>query len=470
MDRKRTHITIIGGGITGLAAAFYLMRERDARQLPLDFTLIEAEDRLGGKIATWRQDGFVIELGPDSFLERKASAGQLIRDVGLQENLVRNATGQAYILHKNRLMPIPEGAVMGIPTKLMPFVTSSLISPLGKLRAAADLVLPTGNHGEDEAVGHFFRRRLGDEVIDNLIEPLLSGVYGGNIDEMSLLSTFPQFAQMEQKYRSLILAMKSTRPPANKQEKQGMFQTLRSGLRSLVERIEELLPAESVVKQRAVKRVEKRADRYELSLDDGQKMETDAIILTVPHAHTQKLLSPYIDMPPLTRSAPTMVATVALAYPAEQVKLHLEGTGFVVPRKSDFTITACTWTHRKWPHTTPPGKALLRCFVGRENDQSIVEQSDEEIVRVAVRDLQRIMHVGGTPEFYLVNRIARSIPYVVGHQQWIRTITEKTRTALPGVYLAGASYRGVGLPDCIDQGKQAVHDVLQYVTGKQQDA
>jgi oxygen-dependent protoporphyrinogen oxidase len=466
MNEKRYHITIIGGGITGLTSAFYLMREREAHNLPIDFTLIEESNRLGGKIATWRHDGFVIELGPDSFLERKASAGQLIHDVGLQDDLVRNATGQAYILHKNRLMPIPEGAVMGIPTKLMPFVTTSLISPLGKLRAALDLVLPAGNHGEDEAVGHFFRRRLGDEVIDNLIEPLLSGVYGGNIDEMSLQATFPQFARMEQKYRSLILAMKSTRPPSNKQEKQGMFQTLRGGLQSLVERMESLLPPASIVKNGTVERVEKKVDRYELHLGDGQVIDTDAIIMTVPHANAQKMLRTYVDIPPLAGTTPTTVATVALAYPAEQVKLHLEGTGFVVPRKSDFTITACTWTHRKWPHTTPQGKALLRCFVGRENDQAIVGQSDEEIVRVAVKDLQRIIQVGDTPEFYMVNRIQRSIPYVVGHQQWLRSITEKVKAELPGVFLAGASYAGVGLPDCIDQGKKAVHDVLQHVTNK----
>ncbi|MFY0546320.1 protoporphyrinogen oxidase [Brevibacillus sp. H7] len=467
MSDKRYHISIIGGGITGLTAAYYLMRERDERKLPIDFTLIEASDRLGGKIQTWKHDGFVIELGPDSFLERKASAAQLVQDVGLQDDLVRNNTGQAYILHKNRLMPIPEGAVMGIPTRLMPFVTTSLISPLGKLRAAADLVMPAGNHGEDESVGHFFRRRLGDEVIDHLIEPLLSGVYGGNIDQMSLLSTFPEFARLEQKYRSLILAMKSTRPESDRQEKKkGMFQTLKGGLQSLVERVESLLPASSLLKKTMVERIDKNAAGYGLHLSNGQVLQTNAIILTVPHADAQKMLQPYVDIPPLAGTTPTTVATVAMAYPAEQVKLHLEGTGFVVPRKSDYTITACTWTHRKWPHTTPKGKALLRCFVGRENDQAIIEQSDEEIVRVAVKDLQRIMQVGDTPEFYIVNRIQRSIPYVVGHQQWLRTVTEKVETQLPGVLLAGASYAGVGLPDCIDQGKKAVRDVLRFVTNK----
>jgi oxygen-dependent protoporphyrinogen oxidase len=465
MSEKRFHVSIVGGGITGLAAAYYLMKQSRESGRPIDFTLIEASDRLGGKIQTWRHEGFVIELGPDSFLERKSSAAQLVADVGLKDELVRNNTGQAYILHKNRLLPIPEGAVMGIPTKLMPFVYTPLISPLGKLRAAADLVLPGANHLQDESVGHFFRRRLGDEVIENLIEPLLSGVYAGDIDKLSLLSTFPQFAHLEEKYRSLILAMKSTRAESSGREQpKGLFLTLRRGLQSLVERVESLLPASSVVKNASVTELRKGEDGYTLTLSSGQTLETDAVILAVPHEVTQQILAPYADLSPLPDATPTTVATVAMAYPAESVALDLEGTGFVVPRKAGTTITACTWTHRKWPHTTPEGKALLRCYVGKPGDEAIVHQTDEEILRTVIKDLQRIMRVGDNPEFFRVTRWHKAMPqYIVGHQQWLKATTEKVSGTLPGVWLAGASYAGVGLPDCIDQGKKAVQDVFRYL-------
>jgi oxygen-dependent protoporphyrinogen oxidase len=465
MSEKRFHVSIVGGGITGLSAAFYLQKLSREQALPVDFTLIEASERLGGKIQTWRHEGFVIELGPDSFLERKASAVQLVADVGLKEELVRNNTGQAYIFHNNRLLPIPEGAVMGIPTRLMPFVHTQLISPLGKLRAAADLVLPGAAHRQDESVGHFFRRRLGDEVIENLIEPLLSGVYAGDIDKLSLLSTFPQFAQMEEKYRSLILAMKSTRPDSSRQEKpKGLFLTLRRGLESLVERIECLLPASAVVKNASVTRLHKREGGYTLMLSSGQTVETDAVILAVPHAVTQEIVGAYADVPPLPDAKPTTVATVAMAYPVEEVRLDLEGTGFVVPRKADTTITACTWTHRKWPHTTPEGKALLRCYIGKAGDEGIVHRSDEEILRTVLNDLQRIIRVGDNPDFFRITRWHQAMPqYIVGHQQWLKETTEKVNSTLPGVWLAGASYAGVGLPDCIDQGKKAVQDVFRYL-------
>jgi oxygen-dependent protoporphyrinogen oxidase len=212
------HVVIIGGGITGLSAAFSLQNQIDEQNLPVKVTLIEASDRLGGKIETIKRDGFVIERGPDSYLERKKAMTELIEKLGLSEDLVNNDTGQAYILHGKKLHPMPEGAVMGIPTKLSPFVTSGLFSLKGKARASFDLFLPKSNVQGDQSVGAFFKRRLGNEVVENMIEPLLSGIYAGNIDQISLQSTFPQFENIETKYRSLVLGMKKTRGTAPKKK------------------------------------------------------------------------------------------------------------------------------------------------------------------------------------------------------------------------------------------------------------
>ena len=465
MRKPSCHITIVGGGITGLSAAFYLQREIEQKRLPVRFQLIEEGERLGGKIRTWRHDGYVIELGPDSFLERKPSAAQLALDLGLEDQLVRNSTGQSYIWHRGRLEPIPLGAVYGVPTRLQPFLTSRLVSWPGKIRAAADLFLPASRAEGDRSVGEFFRRRLGDEWVDNLIQPLLSGVYSGDMDKLSLFASFPQFVELEKQHGSLIQAMKHSRPKANTNAKpQGMFLTLRSGLETLVEEMEARLPADAVCKGTGVAAIATReAGGYRMTLTDGRGVETDAILFTTPHSVTESLLRPFLHIPALPQAKPHMVATIAMAFPQEGVNLELDGTGFIVPRNAGPSITACTWVHRKWPHMVPAGKALLRCFVGRANEQEFLNLTDEEVVEMALGDLRQMMKIGKEPEFYRVTRLQNAIPYVVGHQQWVDEVEGRVQRQLPGIWLAGASYRGVGLPDCIDQGKKAVTECLSYL-------
>ncbi len=461
MSDKRYHISIIGGGITGLSAAFFLQREIREKGLPIDFTLIESSDRLGGRILTYRHDGFVMEGGPDSFLEGKVSATKLAHDLGLAHELVNNETGTSYIYHKDRLLPIPEGAVLGIPTRLLPFARTPLFSPLAKLRAAADLILPAGRREEDESVGSFFRRRLGDEVVENLIEPLLSGVYAGDIDRLSLRSTFPQVAGMEQKYRSLIVGMKRARKPVSAKSK-GIFQTLTSGLQTLVERMEDHLPGSAVLKGTKPTRLEKGIEGYRLHLNTGEVIHTQAIILASPHSENQRLLAPFLHAEPLPRALPTSVATISMAFPEQAIRHSLEGTGFVIPRHAGFAMTACTWTHKKWPHTAPAGKAHLRCYVGRPGNDVLSGQTDEEIVWNAYQELRRILPISGYPDFYHVTRHYEAMPqYVTGHRQWLADLSNVLQSSLPGIWLAGASYEGIGLPDCIDQGKRSVGKAIQ---------
>lgn len=468
MNEQRKKVVIVGGGITGLSAAFYMQKEAREKGLPLDVLLIEASNQLGGKIQTIRRDGFIIERGPDSFLIRKKSIGILAKELGIEGELVRNATGQAYVLVNDELHPIPVGSVMGIPTQIGPFMKSGLFSLAGKIRAAGDLFQPRSSIEGDQSMGAFFRRRLGGEVVENLIEPLLSGVYAGDIDHMSLQSTYPQFFEVEKKHRSLILGMKKTTPKQVPQKngygakKEGVFHTFRGGLQTLVEAIEPQLEPNSVMKGIRIESIEQVEKTAVLGLNDGQKLDADAVVMAIGHAEASRLFAPHGLLKDLGEIPTTSVATVALAFPADAVVLEKEGTGFLVSRSSNYSITACTWTHRKWPTTTPDGKVLIRAFVGRVGDEAIVDLPDAEIEKIVLSDLEQIMGIKAEPDFSVITRWKEDRPqYRVGHKQQIAAAREELKNKFPQVKLAGASYEGVGLPDCVDQGKAAVEEVLE---------
>lgn len=469
LDDQKT-VVIIGGGITGLTAAYYLQRAIAEQKLPIDVKLIEASHKLGGKIQTVHKDGFIIERGPDSFLERKTSAAELAKEVGLEGQLVNNTAGSSFVLVNEKLHSMPKGAVMGIPTQITPFITTHLFSVQGKMRAAADLIMPRSKVSGDQSLGGFFRRRLGDEVVENLIEPLLSGIYAGDIDQLSLESTFPQFYEVERKYRSLILGMKRTAPSAPKKtlnpKKQGIFQTLKGGLQSMVCAIEKKLPPSVILKGTRVVKVSRHGDRegYAVYLNNGKKIEAESVIVTVPHMLLADLFPHHEFFGSFKHVPSTSVATAAMAFDAKDVEDHMDGTGFVVSRNSDYTITACTWTHKKWPHTAPAGKVLLRSYVGRAGEETVVDLPDEEIEQIVLDDLKRIMDLKAKPEFTVVTRWKQAMPqYTVGHKARVARMHENVSRQLPGIFIAGSSFEGLGIPDCIDQGKAVVDKVVTYV-------
>ncbi|MDQ0205332.1 protoporphyrinogen oxidase [Alkalicoccobacillus murimartini] len=459
-------VAIIGGGITGLAAAFEFEKSNQRGESTIDYQVIEASSRLGGKIRTFRKDGFIIEAGPDSYLKRKESMTQLIQEVGLADDLTTNDTGQSYILKGTSLYPIPAGAVMGVPTEFTPFATTGLFSPLGKIRALGDFFIPASiKPDEDISLGHFFRRRLGNEVVDHLIEPLLSGIYGGDMDKLSLKATFPHFQQMEETHRSLIKGIKHSRPKPQKQhgkpvKKEGMFQTLKGGLESLVEAVADQLHPQSVRLNEDVKEITKVEGKFILQFANSTEEAFDDVIVTTPPPITAQILGQYDYFDYFKKMEMTSVATVAMAFPKEAVKQTEEGTGFVVSRKSGYTITACTWTSKKWRHTTPDDKVILRCYVGRPGHTDIVKRSDEDIIKTVLSDLSNVIEIKGEPDFYYVSRWSNP-QYQVGHTFKLEKMREEIATHLPGLHLAGAGLEGVGLPDCINQGKAAAEAVLK---------
>lgn len=470
MADNRKKVAIIGGGITGLSAAYYLQKQVREENLPIDIYLIEASSRLGGKIQTLRKDGFVIERGPDSFLERKQSMAKLAAELGIADQLVNNATGQSFVLVHDQLHPIPGGSIMGIPTEWKPFVTTGLFSWSGKLRAAGDLIISRSGIEEDQSLGTFFRRRFGPEVVENLVEPLLAGIYSGDIDKLSLHSTFPQFYEVEKKHRSLMLGMKKTRPStstpqaANRKPK-GIFQTFTGGLQTIVEALEHALTDVTIVKGAKIQSLDKvHEEQVRLHLSTGEELEVDAVMFTVLHHQLAEIFEEKGILQHLAEVPLSSVATVAMAFSKDQVVQEKEGTGFLVSRKSDYAISACTWVNKKWPTTSPEGKVLLRSFVGKSGDESIVELPDHEIEQIVLQDLKKVIEIKGAPEFTVVTRYQKAMPqYLVGHKTRLAQAKEELAASYPMIQLAGASFEGSGLPDCIDQAIRANQHILDYL-------
>ncbi|MEJ7497555.1 protoporphyrinogen oxidase [Staphylococcus warneri] len=459
------NVAIIGAGITGLTSAYYMKKQNPH----LNVTIYEATNRPGGKIQTYRKDGYTIELGPESYLGRKTIMTDIANEVGLGNDLITNTTGQSYIYAKNKLYPIPGGSIMGIPTDIKPFIKTKLISPLGKLRAGLDLFKKPIEIEDDISVGDFFRQRLGDEVLENLIEPLMGGIYGTNIDDLSLMSTFPNFKEKEEAFGSLIKGMKDEKEQRIKQRQlypgapKGQFKQFKHGLSSFIEALEEAVKNQGVDIQYNTKVEDIIVSQRDYQVVvDGKNEVYDGVLVTTP----QQVFMQWFNHDPAFDYFNTMdsttVATVVLAFDEKDIENTYDGTGFVIARTSNTDITACTWTSKKWPFTTPEGKVLIRAYVGKPGDTVVDDHTDEEIVSIVRRDLKQMMTFKDDPEFTIVNRLPKSMPqYHVGHIKQIRKIQEHIKRTYPRLKITGAPFEAVGLPDCIQQGHNAVDEMLE---------
>lgn len=457
-------VAIIGAGITGLSSAYFIKKQNPN----IDVTIYEATDRAGGKIQTYRKDGYTIELGPESYLGRKKIMTDVAEDIGLKDDLITNQTGQSYIYAKNKLYPIPGGSIMGIPTDIKPFISTKLISLKGKLRAGLDLIKKPTKMDEDISVGAFFRDRLGDEVLENLIEPLMGGIYGTNIDDLSLMSTFPQFKEREEQFGSLIKGMKHEKEQRMKQRQlypgapKGQFKQFRHGLSSFIEALVEYVEKLGVNIQynTPIDDVIVSQQKYELVIGEDNKTYDGIIIATLHEVFMNWFKEdPALDYFKTMQS--TTVATVVMAFDEQNIENTYEGTGFVIARTSNTNITACTWTSKKWPFTTPTGKVLIRAYVGKPGDTVVEDHTDSEIVNIVRDDLSKMMKFYGDPDFSIVNRLPKSMPqYHVGHINKIKEIQEHIATTYPRLRITGAPFEAVGLPDCVAQAEEAAKSIL----------
>ncbi|MFQ5580491.1 MAG: protoporphyrinogen oxidase [Nitrospiria bacterium] len=468
MPRNIKKVVIVGGGITGLSTAFFLQEKGKETGCTIDITLIEGESRLGGMIHTERVDDFILEGGPDSFITQKPGAVDLCRRLGLMDDLVhtREVEKSVYILSSGKLRPLPEGFNLMVPGRLTPFLFSPLVSPIGKVRMGLDLVIPKKNSPEDESIASFVRRRLGDEALQKFAEPILAGIFAGDVEKLSLYATFPQFASLEKSSRSLILGMWTRRMAAAKKggtkPELTLFVTLREGLSSLVSSIRKKLDEVKFVSDTRVSGIDPQNSGYAV-FTENEKHLADAVAVTTKTDTAARWIEGWDpSLSALLKEIEYVsTATVSLGFRREDVHHSLNGFGFVVPRREGKKIIASTWSSTKFPGRAPEGHVLVRAFLGGAHHEDLVGRDEDELIGLVRKELQPILGIQAEPVVAKTFRWIKSRPqYNLGHLDRIAMI-EKEAKKHPGFFLAGAAYRGVGLPDCIRQGMETAEKIIR---------
>ena len=444
-------MAVVGGGISGLAAAY----ELQARRVP--HVLLERSARLGGVIRTEQAGGFTIDGGPDALLVQKPAAIELCRELGLGGRLVPALQPRtAFVLRAGRLHALPDASVLGVPTRLLPLATTRLLSARGRVRMALERCVPRRPAGEadDESIASFFGRRFGREVVDYIAEPLLAGIHAGDVERLSVRALFPRLVEAEARHGSLIRGL---RPLRAGRAPEGLFRSLPGGIGEMVTALAGALAPAAIRTGAGVAGLQGPGP-YRLALTSGEQVAARRVVLAVPAYVAAELVRPLdADLAALCAGIPyTSTATVALGYARPDVGHALRGTGFVVPRvERGVSLMAATWVSSKWPQRAPRGHVLLRGFLGGARDGAALERADDDLIDCVHRDFRKLLGVRGAPVVARAYRWPRLNPqHEVGHLARLAAIDARL-DRLPGLRLIGAAFGGVGLPDCIAQGRAA---------------
>ena len=476
---SRPRIAIVGGGIAGLAAAHRIVELQPNCRL----ALFESADRLGGVLSTLHAGGFQVERSADNFITTLPWGLELCRRLGLSDQLLQTDARfrQTFIVFRGRLHKLPDGFLMMAPTRLWPLALTPLLSPWGKVRAAMEYFLPPRQDPSDESMADFVRRRMGREAFERLVEPLVSAVYAADMERLSVLATLPRFREMEREHGSLIRAMRRQRRAGRQTQRESgarysMFVTLRDGLTAIVDAIAARLPPGVVRLRSSVAALKPSAEgrgwevRYS-ALDPvgGQSLPRtehfDAVIVAAPSGTAARLIAPF-DRPLADQLAGiehSGTAIVSCGFDESQVGHPLDGMGAVVPAIENSPLLAVSFSSRKYAHRAPPGKVLLRAFVGGARRPDLAEADEADLIRVVIDHIKPLLRITGSPCFIDVARWPGTMPqYHVGHRQRVEQIAAFVGRH-HGLFLAGNAYRGVGLPDCIHGGEMAAEAALKAV-------
>lgn len=465
-------IAIIGGGIAGLATAYELEIARKAGA-DIEYELFEAGSRLGGVLSSTVMEGTVIERGPDSFLTEKPAALQLCRELGLEGDLIASDDAQrkTFIVVRKRLVPLPDGLMFLVPTKLLPTALTPLFSIPAKVRMGFELLHPPRPHEGDESVARLVRRHYGQEAVDRLADPLLSGIYGGDAAQLSAKAVLPRLVEMEMKYGSLTRGMLAGMQARKSAESNGcdpqtrsapkpLFTTLRYGMQQLVDAVKSRLDRNRIRLGTPVTALERTSAGWFVQAGDSAAQFDGVVVATPAWAAAQLLASVDASLAGDLGQIPySSSVTVNLIYDGAELDPLPEGFGFLVPAVEKRSILACTFLHRKFPGRTAAGKSVLRAFLGGAHNSNLLSESDEQLTHRVREDLMDILRVSAIPEYVEVQRWPRAMAqYSVGHLERQERIRSRV-AQLPGLRLAGNAYDGIGISDCIRLGRQAAKDL-----------
>jgi len=465
---KSIRVTIIGAGISGLAAAHRLLELSQEKNIPLDLNILEAGKKAGGTLSTIEKDGFLMEEGPDCFITDKPAALNLVKRLEMEWQLMRTNSDlkQSFILKGNKLHPIPEGFYLLAPSRLMPLMTTPLLSLWGKLRAAFEPFIKVRRDPQDESVGAFVKRRLGNEVFENLAQPLIGGVYNADPDDLSLNAAMPRFKEMEVKYGSLLKAMAARRLNTQEQvsgARYSLFVTLQKGMQTLTDALVYKIPSQSLRLQTSVTNLKQNENKSWNVETVNQPYQADAVILAVQPAKMRTLIG-HLDTEwqKLLSGIPAHdSATLNLGFHRKDIGHALDGFGFVVPAKEKKLILGCTFSSQKFFGRAPHEFVLLRAFLGAETVSLLKTQGEEAVIQKVIKELTPILDLKSPPiVHHLVVYNAAMSYFRPGHLSQSSRLEDKA-SEQKGLYLAGNGLKGVGIPDCVAAGEAAAEKIFK---------
>ncbi len=470
--RSNANIVIAGGGVTGLTAAYRLLENKGSADLRV--TVLEASPRLGGSLLTVQRDGFLFEGGPDAFVATKPQAKQLCIDLGLGDRLIETepASRHVYFLRRGKLVRMPEGMVLAVPTRFLPMATSPLFSKLGVARMGFDLLIPKRGGDSDESIASFLGRRLGKEVVEMLGEPLLGGIYSGDPARLSIRATFPQLVELEEKHGSLVRGALAMRAQAAKRAlKAGKqpggpapsaFLALKGGMGELVDALATAIRERGGVihTSTALDSIQKQEFGFRISsVHAGQAstLQADRVLLALPAAQAARLIDPHAPVAArIFRAIPHVsTATCLIAFERKDIAHAMDAAGILIPKTEGYDASAITFMSSKWAGRASEGKALIRVFFGGQAHPEVRGLTDLDLLHAARETLRSILGITAEPITAQVFRWNDCRPQpVVGHLERLAE-ARVALAAIPGLLVAGGAFDGVGIPDCVRQGAEA---------------
>lgn len=458
-------VVVIGGGITGLSTAYYLQKSLNNRNLDAEIVLVEANDTLGGKMRTIHDGEFTMESGADSIVTRKTNVAPLVEELNLQDQVVYNATGVSYIYTDGQLKQIPKEAVFGIPLSIESLAKTELVSAEGKVEALKDFYTPNEHFTKNDSVGAFLEAFLGKELVEKQIAPVLSGVYSGKLSDLTIASTLPYLVDYKNEYGSIIRGLSENKAKfqsgGNKK-----FMSFQQGVSALVDGLEQHLSGTEIIKGVQAEAITHEGSRYKLTLANGRVIDADYIVVSTMHTTAQMLLKNKQLDEDFKQLRNSSMISVYLGFDIPDSQLPKDGTGFITSDNSDLKCNACTWTSRKWEHTSAESKLLVRLFYKSSGPyyEELIKLTENELTQVALEDVQKSLGISGKLLTCDVTKWHDVMPnYHIKHHRIVESLENKMAEQYPNILLAGCSYYGVGIPDCIANGEQTAEKIAQQM-------